>query len=392
MMPVMATKKKVLPPPSVDLPADGPVPYQCFMSYRRDDNTDFDGVVDVLQKQLAGRFDARTGTELKIFVDRKDIGWGAGWRQKIADSIAGSTLFIPIITMRYFKSAICREELQAFLAAARQQGVTELVLPIVLAGSQNLTDENEDDLVRQVAELNCKFIEADWERNYQSAEWKSRVGELVRGIEEALSNAADQLSAIEALASGATDSSDQPGAIDEIDFSVIMDEAGELTKALEAVSPPMNQMQKAIEDRIAGRDLDKMSPGQQKFFFGALAKDLTDPAKAFEAAATDTETKAVELDAKLRAMIFELEQITSGESKPLTEGIQAALGDLDGLEASTGGFADIDRTLRRMALSSVELRKATRPISRGLVSYATALKVLDGWKTGAWNLPAAKAE
>ena len=383
MMPCMA--KKVLPPAAADVGGDGPAPYQCFLSYRRDDNTDFDGVVDVLQKQLSGRFDARTGTELKIFVDRKDIGWGVGWRQKIADSIAGSTLFIPIITMRYFKRDICREELQAFLAAARQQGVTELVLPIVIAGSHNLTDEHEDDLVRQVAELNCKFIEAAWESNYQSAAWKTTVGELVVGIEEALDHAADQLAAKAGFPQEGI--AYKPGAVDDIDLPSIGADAEALGKSLEGTTPPMVKMQAVIAERLDGRDFEKLSAGQQTFLFGALAKELTAPAIEFEEAAADVETRAVELDAKLRAIVAELEDITSGESKPLTDGIQDALNDLDAVADSRAKFAEIDKSLRRMALRSVEMRKATRPISRGLVSYATALEVMDGWKTGAWNVP-----
>jgi len=177
--------------------------------------------------------------------------------------------------MRYLKSAICREELQAFLAAARQQGVTELVLPIVLAGSHNRTDEHDDDLVRQVAELNCKLIETDWEASYQSAEWKSRVGELVRGIEDALNRASNQLSAAHAAATGAESGPDGTRAIDEIDINLIGEEAEALGVALGAISPPMMQMQEAIAERLKGRDIDKMTAGQHKFFFGVLVVCLS---------------------------------------------------------------------------------------------------------------------
>src|SRR6266545_1859182 len=91
-------------------------PYQCFISYVRNDNTDFDGVVDRLRASLGARFEATTGIPLHIFLDRESIGWGERWREKIFDSIAGSTLFLPIITMRYFNSSMCRDEFLAFHA------------------------------------------------------------------------------------------------------------------------------------------------------------------------------------------------------------------------------------------------------------------------------------
>lgn len=163
-----------------------PVTYQCFISYTRSDNEDHDGVVDRLTRELAGRFEAATGFKLEIFYDRDSIGWGERWREKIADAIDGSVLFIPILTMRYFNSPDCRGELEAFLAATAKKGEPDLILPIILTGEDKINSRNPDPLIRAVAELNCQPIHNEFEAGYESSEWKKRVGTLVEGLKDAL--------------------------------------------------------------------------------------------------------------------------------------------------------------------------------------------------------------
>lgn len=170
---------------TITLPDDS-IPYQCFISYSRVDNDTFDGIVDRLRTELAGRFEAATGNSLEIFLDRDAIGWGEDWRDKIFTAISGTTLFIPIITMRYFNSQMCREEFSAFHAAATQSGAEDLILPIVLSGEDRLSDENPDDLVRAVAARNWVPISNAWESGYDSADWKRALGTLVSGLRAGL--------------------------------------------------------------------------------------------------------------------------------------------------------------------------------------------------------------
>jgi hypothetical protein len=108
-----------------------------FISYRRDDNLAFRKVVDQLHADIGNTYEARTGRVLNLFLDRESIGWGEDWREKIQTSVQGATVFIPIVTMRYFTSQACRDELFAFHEAARNLGVTELILPIILMGAQH---------------------------------------------------------------------------------------------------------------------------------------------------------------------------------------------------------------------------------------------------------------
>ncbi|HEX3825979.1 MAG TPA: TIR domain-containing protein [Sporichthyaceae bacterium] len=134
-----------------------------FISYTRDDNDDFNRVVGELKRTLAGRFHAHTGRQLQFFVDRDSIGWGQDWRQRIRESVQAATVFIPVVTMRYFSSEMCREELLLFHSNARQLGVTELILPVTLAGADQITADHALEEVRLIESLNYKNIESAWE-------------------------------------------------------------------------------------------------------------------------------------------------------------------------------------------------------------------------------------
>lgn len=62
----------------------------------------------------------QTGEDFMIFQDRKDILWGERRRSRISQSIDATTLLIAVITPAFFKSDVCREELEQFLLREKQ--------------------------------------------------------------------------------------------------------------------------------------------------------------------------------------------------------------------------------------------------------------------------------
>ncbi len=355
-------------------------PYQCFISYVRNDNTDFDGVVDRLRASLGARFEATTGIPLHIFLDRESIGWGERWREKIFDSIAGSTLFLPIITMRYFNSSMCRDEFLAFHAAAVQQGVRDLILPIVLAGADViLADSHSDELMQAVAALNVQRIDREWEAGYDSAAWKAKMGILVNGIRGALQRAGEQLSSAEdrTAATGADQS-----VLESVDEQILEDHLADVMQDLERITPIMEQLGNAATERLAGRDLGKMTTGQRAFLYGALAEDLATPANQFGSLASSAEAKASQLDAELRAVIAELKDIDLEAAKPPLEELRASMRDaFGGLDEVVARLTELEQSLRGAALGSVKLRRTLRPMSAGLRSISTVLELFRSWQT-----------
>ena len=146
-----------------------------FISYRRDDNADFFGVVDKVRTMLSALVEAKTSMRLSLFIDHEGIGWGEDWRAAIDGAVRNATLFIPVITMRYFDSEICRDELAAYYAAARDAGVAELVLPIVLFGAGEIRDDHPRLEVQVLSRLNYEPIEEAWKAGYRSSQWRQAM-------------------------------------------------------------------------------------------------------------------------------------------------------------------------------------------------------------------------
>jgi len=112
-----------------------------FMSYVRFDDEHEHGRLSEFCKRLAGEVKMQTGDEFPIFQDRKDIGWGEQWLQRINESLDAVTFLIPIITPGFFKSKPCRAELKRFLDREDQLGRGDLILPVYYVNCPILHDD-----------------------------------------------------------------------------------------------------------------------------------------------------------------------------------------------------------------------------------------------------------
>jgi hypothetical protein len=354
------------------------LPYQCFISYRRADNEDHDGVVDRLKREVSGRFEAATGSRLEVFLDRESIGWGEHWRDKIAEAIMGSTLFVPIITMRYFTSSACREEFSAFHSAALQKGVTDLILPIILAGSSQINRDNPDDLVQVVAELNWQPIFDAFDAGYESSEWKRRIGTIVRGLQVALERAEARLSSPTAVALPTTSDTD---ILENTDMVIIETRLTELSGIINELGPIMSEMSAAGGARLGGRDLSLMTPAQRGFFLAGLADDFREPAANFGAKASGLESTARQIDAEFRAMVAEMYSIDPDETERQLSSLRSQIEQsFANAQSYFEQLNQLEKSMRMAALGSVKLRKAIAPMTTGLRSLGTAIKIIMSWQ------------
>src|SRR5258706_16485704 len=94
----------------------GDRPPIAFFSYVRFDAEHNEPRLGESRDRLAAEVKIQTGDEFPIFQDRNDIRWGQNWKERIEESVDGSSFFIPVVTPSYFKSAACRSELTRFLA------------------------------------------------------------------------------------------------------------------------------------------------------------------------------------------------------------------------------------------------------------------------------------
>ena len=105
--------------------------FEAFLSYTRPDDRFFGGNITAMCQVLELGVQVVTGNrDFTIFQDVDGIGLGEDWRDKLADAIAGSVFFVPVITALYFTSPACRDELERFQQHEASLGRKDLILPI----------------------------------------------------------------------------------------------------------------------------------------------------------------------------------------------------------------------------------------------------------------------
>jgi hypothetical protein len=167
--------------------SDAP-PIRCFLSYARQDDVVMD-FVGPFASSLRHYAYADRGRSLEIFLDREAIGWGDLAQPAIRTAVRSATVFLPVLTRRYFDRPYCREELFVFYNQASVDGVRGLLLPVVLLGHDHLTDGNPDLAVQIVVERQHRSVREAWLDGPSSPTWRRTMlalaGELVDHVEEA---------------------------------------------------------------------------------------------------------------------------------------------------------------------------------------------------------------
>lgn len=364
---------------------------QCFLSYRRDDNDQFGGVVDQLKRDLEGIYEAHTGRRLQIFVDRDSIGWGADWRQNIRLSVERATVFIPVITMRYFASQACRDELLAFYASARQLGVTELLLPLVLAGEDQISADDPREEVRLIERLNQKRIRPAWMAGYHSAEWRTLIVDLVTSLEHALRaseealiarerapNSAGRASVNTDVRQGAGNMAAQPP---DVDVSDMAERLGRLTPLLEEVMSVIEDFGRVAERTIGQTDFATLSARQQKAKLLRAANEFGPVSQAVGTKGAELLSATQDADAMLRAVYEELASIDSPLARQsLSELIDSIGAPSAELAEAAGTMDELANMLRLASLMSVALRQALRPGIHGIEAIRSAVDTVQSWE------------
>lgn len=132
-----------------------------FMSYVRFDDQHEDGRLSEFRERLSAEVRMQTGEAFPIFQDRNDIQWGENWKQRIDDSLDGSTFLIPIITPSFFRSEACREEVDRFRGRETELNKYDLILPVYYVNCPAVNDPT-NPTIASLAELIFSHQYADW--------------------------------------------------------------------------------------------------------------------------------------------------------------------------------------------------------------------------------------
>ncbi|MDO4027559.1 toll/interleukin-1 receptor domain-containing protein [Clavibacter michiganensis] len=116
-----------------------------FLSYSHSDDEADNGRIRRLAEKIQAEYKVLTGEDLKLFVDRTDIGWGEKWRERIDGALQTTTFFIPVLSPSFFASEECRREFFEFYNTARSLGVLSYLLAIRYTEIDDLVGESSDE-------------------------------------------------------------------------------------------------------------------------------------------------------------------------------------------------------------------------------------------------------
>jgi hypothetical protein len=349
---------------------------QCFLSYTRKDNAQFNGVVDRLKDDLAGRFEAATGRPLHIFLDRETIGWGEDWRKKIQSSIESATFLIPVVTMRYFQSDPCREELIAFYESAKQLGVTELILPVILTGASKISADDPREEVKIIERLNHRNIEEAWLQGYESPAWVRMVHTMVNDLAAALEKAEAAIAAREQSAAVKVEA---PGPEEDLDLFSLSDTFENLAEDAREAMGAMEDFGKAAGAAFSG-DMQSLSRQQQQARFVKASHDIAGHAAQMFETGGRFERNVAEADAQLRAIVTEVRDINLDMARSQLDGLLKPMSSLQDMSESLNSLGDMIAMLRFASVTNVSLRKAMQPAIKGMQSLRNAIEIAESWR------------
>jgi hypothetical protein len=300
-------------------------PIRCFLSYARADDVVMD-FVDPFTESLRQYAYADRGRSLEIFLDRTSIGWGDLAQPAIRASVRSATVFLPILTRRYFDRPYCREELFIFYNQAFVDGVRGLLLPVVLLGADFLTEDNQDLAVQLVVERQHRSVREAWIEGPSSPAWRRTM----------LSLASDLVDRVEAAERRLLTEPPPP----DVDLAAELARfSTDVSAMTAAVSSVIQTFHEGLGDASA---------------LGPAAVQLQDVGRRFE-------LRAFEVDRAVRA---------SGADKPFAT---ASLDDLvTGVEALLA-------STRRGEASHVPLRHVMAVFREGLTALRSGLRVVESW-------------
>jgi TIR domain len=344
-----------------------------FWSYTHRDEELSRGRIRKLAQCIADEFEAITAERLQIFVDKEDLEWGAEWRSRIDAALAGTTLFIPIVTPAFFKSAECRKELLTFSGHAKSLDLEELVLPILYIKVVGLVEGSPDEVMSLVA----KRQYVDWTalrlEDDDSPEHRKAVAGLAQRLVDILERSAKVASENER--SIEFSSTDEPTLIETM---AEMESAfPRWTKVVEEFSSVMEII--GSEAKEATAEINK-SDTQGKGFAGRLrvshqlAERISEPVHRFSELGNEYSTELVNVDPGILTLIREA---SKKELEPTEKALASEF--FSHIKSAVVASRANGPTLREFSQSVRELRglsKAIRPLADMMRSAIQ--QVLDG--------------
>ncbi|HEY3709721.1 MAG TPA: toll/interleukin-1 receptor domain-containing protein [Amycolatopsis sp.] len=346
-----------------DFVSDRPA-VRCFLSFTHEDDDLFDGFITPLKQKLQQYCAAGHGRKVDLFLDRETITWGQDWRRGIEKGLDAATVFIPVVTMHYFlESPSCRDELLAFYARAKELGLTDLILPLMVAGPEFLTGDSDDACIRVVEKLQYVDIQEAVISGPGTAAFRGMIKLVASKLIKAVEAAENQLAWPGAQESGG-DRRDADQRIGEL--------AGQILSQVKDFATILGEITGLVNE---GRAETARRTREDR---AAEAQRITPLAIRARRAGTGFELAAAEVEAAVRGYLRDLRARGSDEQVDATRAEYAQLAgsfdDLNAVEASVAEF--FAGTGQNEEAVYAPLRAALGPLRLGAQSFQLGIQTL----------------
>jgi hypothetical protein len=360
-----------------------------FWSYVHDDNDGEGGRIlrlcDLVQKEFA----SLTARSIEMFVDRKDIAWGAKWKITIDDALTETTFFIAIVTPRYLQSEQCRREILLFTQNAQEREVPELLLPILYFPVDDLVEESTDKVRSAIAAAQYERFDQLRLEDEDSKPYRTAVNKLALrliDIAKEVANRPEIIPTAKAETASSDDSpddeyDDSPGLIDAIysaeelfpEWQNTLEEYGrimnKITEVTERYAP---QMTKATNKSAAAKLFVAKSYSQELM---PIAEEFRDNGLKYSDQAMSMNENIVTVLAQIASRNPEDRKEESvvdfmNQVRELSEAGRSAIESVEEFQDSVRDVAKLSRDVRR-PLSL---------ISKGAQSFIDGQQFFNEWE------------
>ena len=355
-----------------------------FWSYVQIDDDAETGRISQLARDVQNEYGLLTGEELNLFLDRDALGWGDRWKDRIDESLANVTFFVPVLTPRYFKSAECRREFQLFARRAERFGVLETVMPIAYAKVAELAaDDPGDDLVAKVKE----FQWVDWTdlrfEDRGSGSYRRAVSRLAEDLMRAnqAAESADVASVIQSVEEATP--AEPEGYVDRLAASeAALPKWSDTMTALSSEIGNVSHLFGAATSEMQAQDAGGGGFAGRLLVTKRLARELQEPAARILDLGSDFVSHMHDVDAGVRVLLARLpaEAADDSEAREVTCGFLESLRSL--VNSTHEGIRALESMISEMTPieeASTDLRQPMRVMRKGLTAMLEANAVADDW-------------
>lgn len=363
---------------------------EAFLSYSHEADK-FLKLAEPLHRDLVNVIKLRSNRDIEIFHDRKDIKWGDRWKSTIDSGLTNASVLFVIATTHYLGSNNCREEFLDFLNAAKSSEMVDarrLILPIMPMASPVFVDSSEDEIAKEIAEIQFELIEDAVTAGPQSPDWTRALIRLADRFIEVVTRAEEQAISAESeapkntLEISRTDEHGSPGAEEdpeemgyleaiakvEEDFGDLTDLAGQLGQLMQTVVLPTQEVD--ISNVKSAKEMTAK--------IGLLAKRMAPDSKKMGLVGRELRDKASSIDVTIRTLV----RIAQDEST-FTDQVRSFLVTAqESMEVTEEVQNQMDSLLSSMApaeAASSLMRNALKPMRSGIVAFGDAMGIMRKW-------------